>query len=201
MLASRSPTPEDPGIEVTKMSATKNLIERLKLPDTLAKVEERRELVAVAIRKPTRQEWIHVHPELQVEGIALLEIRENSTMFVISGEIVTALGMDPNKGDFAVVDLHLAVTVTGAPFFMPKRHGGDNWAVSAQEVVDLARRTWVRVSSDRSAGHYEAHTAINQLPDPVWPKQSLEELLEMALKTRFIDSPDHDILKRLRGAF
>ena len=183
------------------MQVTRSLIERLKLPDTLAKVEERRELVAMPVRRSTKQEWIRVHPEIHVPNVALLEMRETSTMYVIDGDIVTAMGMSPTKGDFALVDLHLATTVTGSPFFLPARHGADTWAVSGLEIVDLAKRSWVRVSSDRSAGHYEAHTPINQLPDPIWPGKPLEELLEMALKTRFIDSPDHDILKRLRGAF
>lgn len=180
---------------------SKSLVERVKLPVTLAAMAEKKELVAMSIRRATKEEFIRVHPELVVPNVALLSMRTESTMYVVDPELVQAMGMSASKGQFSVVDLHLAVSFPASPFFLPVRHGSDDWAVSSVEIAELAKRAWVRVTSDRTAGHYEATTPENQLPEPEWPTKSLDELLEMALKFRFIDSPDHDVLKRLRGAF
>jgi hypothetical protein len=41
--------------------------------------------------------------------------------------------------------------------------------------------------------------AVAAFPEPQWPDMSLQKVLAMAFKDRFIDSLDHPVLKRLRG--
>jgi hypothetical protein len=35
--------------------------------------------------------------------------------------------------------------------------------------------------------------------DPVWPELSMQELLRIAFKDRYVDTLDHIILRQLRG--
>lgn len=37
------------------------------------------------------------------------------------------------------------------------------------------------------------------IPDPVWPAESISELLGIAFKNRFIDREDHPVLLKLAG--
>lgn len=46
---------------------------------------------------------------------------------------------------------------------------------------------------------YRVYEAEGQLSEPVWPGKPLPELLKLGFKDRIIDSPDHPVIKRLRG--
>ena len=42
--------------------------------------------------------------------------------------------------------------------------------------------------------------AVNQnIPEPVWPTESFEEIVKIAFRDKLIDRPDHPVIKRLRG--
>ncbi len=48
-------------------------------------------------------------------------------------------------------------------------------------------------------GSYDIYRATGELPDPTWPPLSFAELVQIAFKDRFIDSPSHPVLRELRG--
>ncbi len=51
-----------------------------------------------------------------------------------------------------------------------------------------------------SLGGYEIIVAKGEIPEPVWPQKTMTELLEIAFRDgRFVDKPDHDLIKRMRG--
>jgi hypothetical protein len=35
--------------------------------------------------------------------------------------------------------------------------------------------------------------------DPVWPDETLRDLIALAFKDRFIDTPHHDVIRELNG--
>ena len=86
------------------------------------------------------------------------------------------------------------------PVPLPSEDGRRNaWTDTAQEAMRLAQEHWVRLMPDMGLGAYCIYRAEGQLSDPVWPDKSFEELLEIAFKDRVIDSPDHPVVRRLRG--
>ena len=56
---------------------------------------------------------------------------------------------------------------------------------------------WVKVSANMS---YDIFEALKDHPDPVWPEISFEEILKIAFRQRIVDSVDHPLVQRLRGA-
>lgn len=158
------------------------------------------EQVVMPVRKPTRQEWVRTNSELVIPDIAILEIRDSSAIYIVDG-LVADSDIEENRYGFQRVALHVTVTLSGPAFFWPARFGEDAWAESAREAIDMASMSWIRVTSHRGAGHYEVHTPEAELPKPVWPRQDLQALFDLACKNRFIDSPDHEVLKKLRGLF
>ena len=50
-----------------------------------------------------------------------------------------------------------------------------------------------------SLGAYEIFEASGDLPEPVWPDYSFEEILKIAFRERIVDRPDHPLVQRLRG--
>jgi hypothetical protein len=70
---------------------------------------------------------------------------------------------------------------------------------TALTAAALAMERWVRVAADLGLGGYQVFKAAADLPEPVWPDHSFQELLRVAFKERLINRADHPVLRRLRG--
>jgi hypothetical protein len=55
------------------------------------------------------------------------------------------------------------------------------------------------MASNMPLGAYDVYETRVNWPAPQWPTESLSDLLRVAFKSRFIESLDHPVLKRLRG--
>lgn len=117
--------------------------------------------------------------------------------------------LDPTIYELLIKDAKLArlyfgVTMQGNPFFwarkLPSPDGKlDSWNESAHRIAEMAKNKWLRVTSNRELGAYEAHTVESSTKEPVWPDMSLEELIEIAFKDRMIDNEDHELVRYLLG--
>ncbi len=58
-----------------------------------------------------------------------------------------------------------------------------------------------QASNEYSKMAYDTVLAVSKLPDPEWPEEpeNIIKALEIAFKNKFIDDPNHPVLKRLRG--
>lgn len=154
----------------------------------------------IQVRKPGKQEFIRVNPDPEYcLGTAVLEFKEESEVYLVEPSLWDGL-----PGELVPKILYVTVNRQGVPRLWPIRlpdEDGklDDWNRSALEAAEIAKERWVRVSSNRSAGMYEAHVATGDLPEPDWPDLTLTEILEIAFKGRFIEDWDHAALKRLRG--
>jgi hypothetical protein len=50
-----------------------------------------------------------------------------------------------------------------------------------------------------SLGAYEIFEAESSIPDPIWPDMAFRAICRIAFKDRLINSPDHPVIRRLRG--
>ena len=71
--------------------------------------------------------------------------------------------------------------------------------MSAATAVQQAMARWIRVKANMSLRAYEIFQAESAIPDQVWPDLSFAEITRIAFKDRMITSPDHPVIKRLRG--
>lgn len=154
----------------------------------------------IQVRKPGRQEYIRVHPGPEYSlQTAVLEFREEGEVYLV------APGLWPNlSGELIPKVLYLTVNRQGVPRLWPIRlpdEDGklDDWNISALEAATIGQNSWVRVSSNRSAGIYETFVAEGELPEPDWPDLSFPEILEIAFRGRYIKELDHPALRKLRG--
>ena len=60
-------------------------------------------------------------------------------------------------------------------------------------------KKWVRVTSNMSLGAYEIFEASGDLPEPVWPDFSFQEILRIAFRDRILDRADHPFVQPLQG--
>jgi hypothetical protein len=87
---------------------------------------------------------------------------------------------------------------------IPSQNEDNTWNASALEAGEQGKHLWVQVTSRKAEGaeSYKIDLAQDQdaFPNPKWPKQSLEELIETTFKGRVIDHDEHPALLRLLGA-
>jgi hypothetical protein len=163
----------------------------------------RRIVTHIPVRKPGRQQFVRVHPEIELP-IELLTLKDEGESYLITPELRGALAEETT-----LVTLHLAVTPQGVLSIWPVVIPGDPpnaWHSSAVEAANYARESWIKLSSDRHLGAYRVDRALGQLPEPGWPEelgetppQMMQAAIRIAFRDRMIDNWDHTILKRLRG--
>jgi hypothetical protein len=174
-------------------------IARLRLSQDFARTSAgKKVLLTVPVRKPNRQEFIRVHPDMRFEA-AVLTLKEEREAYIVAPEL-----RDDLVGEWAPTVLLLALSRQNVVFIWPLKLPGedgrlDPWNESALGIADLATRSWLRVVSNRGLGAYEAFQTVTELPDPEWPDRTIEELIDIAFRGRIIDRADHPVLRRLRG--
>ena len=87
---------------------------------------------------------------------------------------------------------------------VPSQNLDNIWNETNLRGCIQAKEYWTSVTSrsDEAAEGYVATFArdADAFPDPTWPSQSLEELIENAFAGRMITAADHPVLLRLIGA-
>jgi hypothetical protein len=159
-------------------------------------------LTTVPVRKPNKQDYVRVHPDpaYRLSPIAIIELKDDREVYLVMPDIALEL-----PGEFTAATLYLSVNRQGVlsiwPVKLPGADGRINeWQRSAAEAAEKAVKRWVRVSANMSLGAYEIFEAAAELSDPEWPKSPIQELLEVAFRGRVVNTLDHPLIRRLRGA-
>jgi hypothetical protein len=156
-------------------------------------------LTTVPVRKPNPQDFCRVHPSRDYrENFAVIELKEDRETYLIRGhELVSEL-----VGEYTAVTLFTAVNRQGIVFLWPVRLPDPDAKQrhrSMREAAETAMKHWVRTKANMSLGAYEITVSESVMAEPVWPKEPLTQLLEIAFRNRLIDTIDHPVIKRLRG--
>jgi hypothetical protein len=158
-------------------------------------------LTTVPVRKPNRQDFVRVHPDptYRLTPAAIIEVKEDREVYLVTPDMAQAL-----PGEFATVTLFTTINRQGVlhlwPVKLPSPEGRHNeWHRSAADEAERAMKKWVRVTASMSRGAYEIFEANGDLPDPVWPDFSFQEILKIAFRERLVDRADHPLVQRLQG--
>jgi hypothetical protein len=192
-----APPPDDPGKPDPFDPAS------LRLPQDFAAASGVKKLLTtVPVRKPAKESFVQTHPD---EGYrltaAVLELKEEREIYLVPPALLEQLAGEPTVSPRLLVT---TITRQGVLSLWPLRLPGpdgrlDDWGRSALEAAEAAKKRWVRVAANMSAGCYDVFAASEALSPPEWPQTPFNELLRTAFKDKFIDSLDHPVLRKLRG--
>jgi hypothetical protein len=163
----------------------------------------RKVVSTIPCRKPGKSEWFMVRAGEEWRlPTAVLEMEngvDRATYLVsknlwgdLHGEISPALVLTCTNraGDLFLWRVKL-----------PGPDGRSNtWTESALRIAQAAETMWCRMVSDTTNGHYTHYVPTAELPSPKWPDLAFDDILRIAFRDRYIETPDHPILRQLRGA-
>jgi hypothetical protein len=160
-------------------------------------------LTTVPVRRPNPQDWVRVHPspEYREAALALIELKEDRETYLLTPPIAKQL-----TDECVRATIYTAINRQGVvhlwPVKLPREDGRrvNEWYRSSQEAAEMAMQQWVRVKANMSLGAYEIFKSQGIIPDPEWPTLSFNELLRIAFRDRLVNSFDHPVIGRLRGA-
>lgn len=174
---------------------------RLRLSqDFASSIGVKRVLTTVPCRKPNRHEFVRVRrgEDWRLET-GVFEDKVNRDVYLVAPPLWSEL-----LGEVQPVCLFLSVNRQGDVFVWPcKLPGADGrsntWNESAMAAAWLAESSWIRLAANMGGGMYDAYEAAGELSEPTWPELSLQQILKLCFKDRFIQTLDHPVIRALRG--
>jgi hypothetical protein len=159
-------------------------------------------LTTVPVRKPNKQDFVRVHPDpaFRLTPTAIIELREDREIYLVTPAMATEL-----SGEFIAATLNTTINRQGVVFIWPVKLPGpdgkhNEWHRSSAQAAELAMGKWLRMTANMSLGAYEIFEATGDLSEPNWPDLPFEEILKIAFRGHIVDSLDHPVVQRLRGA-
>ena len=73
------------------------------------------------------------------------------------------------------------------------------WSVTMVEAIRLSETHWIRIESNMEAQQYTIIQAANNLGEPIWPAQTMAELVQTVFVGHIISSEDHPLISQLQG--
>ena len=188
--------------EPTTQSApsTADLIKSLRLPSNFGEtLSVKKLLTTVPVGKPTKTQFFRTHPDpAMTMPILLLETEQGESYAVHPSMAHTLGGLARAVHLYVVIDRQSNLRLVPVP--MPNESGVRNpWHESLAQALETAKTKWVRISSNRPLGAYDANVALGTLSEPEWPTTTVEDLAMVAFRNTFITSPDHAVVQNLLG--
>ena len=157
-------------------------------------------LSTVQVGKPGKDRFFRAHksPDMVFPAM-LLENKATSEVYLVSAQIAGVLGNLVRP-----VELHAAIDRQGNPSLipvpLPDQNGNRNhWHQSLAEAVIRSQETWIRITANKAIGGYDIFEASAKLPEPLWPTESMDSLLDVAFRGRILNDPHHPVVIDLLG--
>jgi len=157
-------------------------------------------ITTIPVRKPERQVFVRVHPDPAFKfQTFLLEVKEDNSTYLVDRSIWEHVS-DLVAPKVLLTEMSRQGDLFLWPIKLPGADGrSDRWSESALVAAKHAETTWLRVSANMGLGGYDVFKAMAELPEPQWPDMDMNQIINLAFRDRFIDSPSHDVIRRLRG--
>jgi hypothetical protein len=170
----------------------------------LSNMSIKKNTTIIPVKKPSREMYVRTSPNPEhTIDLLILELKDENEVYVVKPELQELL-----ENEVTISVKTLVVTKTRQsiiilwPLKSPTSTGrACNWAISNWDAATKAKNKWTRMIANQNLGAYEIYTAESSvIPEPTWEDlPSMQEMLEIAFKGKFIDSYDHPVLKKLRG--
>lgn len=157
-------------------------------------------------KKPDKRDFFRVRPDEKDQkwSIPVYILETKTNVYLVDN---SAYDVANETGCMKAVDLFYLLNLNETEPYIswipwPDSDGTDNdYNRTRREAFKLSNKDWIKIKANKKQGLYEVNEAISKFPDPQWPEEpsTMEKAVEIAFRDYFIDSPDHPVLKDLRG--
>ena len=157
-------------------------------------------LTLVTVGKPKKQIFFRTHSAAELTFDAmLLEQKESRESYVVMPDVAQEVSELVRP-----VQLHAAIDRQNNVFLIPVPLPGEGgtrnpWHESLAQAVEHAKLKWIRITANMHAGGYDVYEAEAALPEPEWPADDIDKLVEVAFRGKIITSLDHPVIQTLLG--
>ena len=157
-------------------------------------------LTLVPVGKPKKPQFFRTHTKVEMTFAAmLLEQKESRESYVVMPDVAQEISELVRP-----VQLHAAIDRQNNVFLIPVPLPGEDgtrnpWHESLAQAVEHAKLKWIRITANMHAGGYDVYEAEGALPEPEWPTNDIEKLVEVAFRGKIITSLDHPVIQTLLG--
>lgn len=177
--------------------------DKLRLSPT-GQVVVKRDLTIIPVRKPKKTEFFRKRPGEEYEGDFPIYVDDDGEISLIGPQNMSFFF---DQGLISRVRLHVLIVhgsgvLLLSPIGLPDENGKVNsYNRSRSEAYHKAETAWVRIAANKSLGGYDLWTPESPIPEPEWPTApgTLNEMLAIAFKGKYINDPNHPIINKLRG--
>jgi hypothetical protein len=153
---------------------------------------------AIVARKPTKFEWITIRREPEYHFTArVYDHKPTGKVYLVHPAIQAEIASELTT-KLIVPCITRAEVLFLWPVPLPTERE-NAWTTSALDAMRRAMDGWVRVVPNLPAMSYDVQTPFNELPAPIWPDITIEQMISAAFTHYTIDSLDHPRIKDIRG--
>ena len=157
-------------------------------------------LTTEPVGKPSKDRFFRTHTSPSwVFPTWILENKAARETYIVSPEVASVLGDLVRP-----VELYAVIDRQNNPYLVPIPLPGpsgvrNSWHESLLQAVLSARLVWLRISANMDLKGYDIFEAAANLPEPIWPETTMDELLEVAFRGRIITGLDHPVVQDRLG--
>jgi hypothetical protein len=191
-------SPDDPGQSPDPFAN----LDRLKRRSAPGASGGRKVTLSILVRKPRKNEWFRVLDDEDYMLEAWVLEHEGAgggreTYFV---DPAIADEVDDAREVLLVIGVNSRDTPFVWPLKLPEGQSGNRYAETALEIMEIARQIWVKMWGDRDSLGYAYKEMPGHHDEPKVPDLPFRELLRRGFAGgRFIDNPDHPVLREING--
>lgn len=176
-------------------------IASLRLPNDFSSINGGVKLpIKASFGRLSKHRFSRTHPAQDYQFPALLvDDKEGREVYLATPALAAHLGSMAKS-----VILRLVVDNAGTPKIIAQPildalTRSTLWTTTMLEAIRISETDWVRIESNMDAQQYNIILAANNLGEPQWPAQSMEELVQTVFAGRIIASEDHPLISQLQG--
>jgi hypothetical protein len=149
----------------------------------------------IPVRRPKSNEFVRAHPDPDHYAITLfLYDVEGDATYYVQREMVNFF----TNGVVAKL-ITVAVNQWGNAFLWPVPNSDaktmrNAFNCSHRRAYHESKTKWIKMFREDGADLYTIVEAIGKLPEPEWPNEPFDQLLEIGFRGKVVNRPDHDVI-------
>jgi hypothetical protein len=175
-------------------------MEALRKSNKAAFEGEKESASVVSSGKPKKELYIRFHPDddFYLPSYIWAESDDSRKMYYIPNDLWT---LEDLQGGLRAVILAPWLGADGSLglWAASASSAAGDWYTSAQEVLEIGRKEWIRMQTDNKEKIYRYFRPKNPIPDRQWPELSFGEILKRAFGSRVVTDENHELIRKLRN--